>query len=95
MPPLVQRKKRACHFLGVLTQATQEVRVTTLAIQLKEKYIEVTRDDMMHLMWPYASLEDMDHMCTVFDHCRCLGQFFLGVKKDGEIAGKPYQETWH
>ena len=50
---------------------------------------------MMHLMWPYASLEDMDHMCTVFDHCRCLGQFFLGVKKDGEIAGKPYQETWH
>eukprot|EP00434_Breviolum_minutum_P029981 symbB.v1.2.026512.t1/scaffold2652.1/size73958/4 len=30
----------------------------------------VTRGDMMHLMWPYASLEDMDHMCTVFDHCR-------------------------
>ena len=67
---------------------------TFLGIQLQVKRVEVTRGDMMHLMWPYASLEDMDHMCTVFDHCRCrcLGCFFflgLGVKqKKGEGMGE-------
>mmetsp|Transcript_6224 Transcript_6224/g.14172 ORF Transcript_6224/g.14172 Transcript_6224/m.14172 type:complete len:417 (-) Transcript_6224:18-1268(-) len=30
----------------------------------------VSKDDMMRLIWPYATSEDMDHMCTVFDHCR-------------------------
>jgi hypothetical protein len=32
--------------------------------------VEVGKDELLHLMWPYASLEDTDHMCTVFDHCR-------------------------
>ena len=27
---------------------------------------------MMHLMWPHASSEDMEHMCSVFDLCRRL-----------------------
>lgn len=32
--------------------------------------ISVGKDELLHLTWPYASLEDTDHMCTVFDHCR-------------------------
>ncbi|CAE7229855.1 unnamed protein product [Symbiodinium pilosum] len=30
----------------------------------------VSKDDMMRLLWPYATAEDMDYMCIVFDHCR-------------------------
>ncbi|CAJ1345797.1 unnamed protein product [Effrenium voratum] len=30
----------------------------------------VTKEEMMRLMWPHATTEDMDYMCTVFDHGR-------------------------
>ena len=40
--------------------------------------IEVGKDELLHLMWPYASLEDTDHMCTVFDHCRWGSQVAPG-----------------
>lgn len=40
------------------------------SISLPAAKVSVSKDEMMHLMWPHASTEDMDHMCTVFDHCR-------------------------
>lgn len=90
----VQRKNApGAYFLGFSpVAATREVRVTTFGgIQLQVKRVEVTRDDMMHLMWPYASLEDMDHMGSVFDHCRCrcLGWFLFWAwsKKRGKVWG--------
>lgn len=45
-----------------------------LGFRRRGERAQVSKDEMMHLMWPHASTEDMDHMCTVFDHCRLVGR---------------------